>query len=584
MVNGCSASVATGTAGAATATVGTLNGSGSTQTLTLAATSLVQAGTIGSFTCTTSAGRTLHGAIQYGYSGGQLSVDMEPQLSSDGTLQIMVTTSGFSSVETVSLTETNGTTQSDDTESDDNVTDYFTLSTGIPAGTCAVYEAQAWGLTDDGDENGPASAEGWLTVCAPGPPPATAPTVAVHSVSWGGSTLAVVFKMNADWTTDQLDTEGTTQIVNPVWKDASNGQPAKSDPVAFQVGETMASVFGIQLSISPASAASAVLRVSASLGPNQRTLTFPDADVAFDAAGAATVGGSLTSSQAMPGSIANINATLNWSISFDDGATFSQFASTPQKIFLTLAAPMGFAGGGNVPGAPTITAVRLSRATADLAGGVDPVSSAMLVQASFQQRKIPLSSPSYVDLGPSATNAWAVWDYLAQAQLTGLDCISQTTAVTVELLMAGVNAGLALAYPTVTANQAGTQVIAFIDPSDGSYLNAGIQSDLYYLLGNASFAFPQQFEAYFYLCSAGGTVGNAQTVAPRGGPYNESAGVTESCNVSPQRLAFSIITVVLSSLQATASNANGGRQWWLDYTTGVPVFGPVAFPPGFNVK
>jgi hypothetical protein len=319
--------------------------------------------------------------------------------------------------------------------------------------------------------------------------------------------------------------------------------------------------------------------------PNHQTLRFPDAPITFQTNGAATESGGLYSDLPLPTSVANIDATLTWSISFD-GTTFSQFATTTQKIFVTLAPPQGFAGTATgVPAAPTITAARLNRVTRDAAGGVDPVSAATLVQANFASFKIPLAGISYVDLVSSGpNNAWLVFDQVRQAS-AGLDCLSQTTAVTVELLMAGVNATIHYAFPTVYAGQAGIMLQDNVNPADGSIVPGGTLSDLDFLLGGGNFSFAQAFEAYFALCSSGtnGTASYAETVAPWSRtPFTGSG---ETCTASLPQMGFTIIKSVLLGIQAQPDNGpNGGRQWWMSFNSGLPVYGPVPFPSGYGVK
>jgi len=396
-----------------------------------------------------------------------------------------------------------------------------------------------------------------------------------------------MYKQNTDWRVDKYATESTPsallQMILPnsacfpgtTFRDGGVA-PTAGDPVVYQQGDTP-TIYNINLTSSGAAGASAVLTVTASQVNNQQQLlVFSSAEFTFDSSGNAIYPYQVVSSQALPSGIANINATLTWFISINGAAPF-QFATSTQKIFVTVASPMGFAGGGNIPGAPTITAVRVSLTTTDLAGGVDSESAANLAQGSFQSLAIPFGPGNYSDFG---LNAWAIWDNLTIAKnpKRGLDCFSQTSAVTYLLLMAGVNASLSFAYPTETTNQAGSQDQASIDPSSGNRLNAGTQSHLDFLDAGGLADAPQDFEAYFFLCSAGGNVSSAQTVAPRGF-FQESQGVTEACSGQQPQLAFTIIATFLQGTQAQPSVPYAGRQWWVANTNRALVFGPVAFPP-----
>ena len=103
---GCSATVA-----GPAATVGTLPGNASIETLSLSATSQVQAGTSGTFTCTTAAGRIVAAELQY-WNVDQVELDYTSL--GGGNFLLEATTNGFSEVSDVILTGSDGTDQEDD--------------------------------------------------------------------------------------------------------------------------------------------------------------------------------------------------------------------------------------------------------------------------------------------------------------------------------------------------------------------------------------------------------------------------------------------------------------------------------------
>jgi hypothetical protein len=169
------------------AMLGTL-GSTTVQTLTLSATAAVQAGTAGSFSCTTGQGRIVAAIEQY-WNTAQVEVNTIPL--GGGNFEIQATTNGFSEVTDVILTAYDGTGD-DDSEAgtSGDVTAYFAIF--LPAGGCFLGSVVAEGFGGDVD-GGPAFAEGSLEVCyEPGP----APTVTLTPTDISGK-LGDVFTFTA---------------------------------------------------------------------------------------------------------------------------------------------------------------------------------------------------------------------------------------------------------------------------------------------------------------------------------------------------------------------------------------------------
>jgi hypothetical protein len=181
-LTGCTSSPGT------TAMLGTL-GSTTVQTLTLSATSAVQAGTTGSFSCTTGQGRIVAAIEQY-WNIAQVEVNTIPL--GGGSFEIQATTNGFSEVTDVILTAYDGTGD-DDSEAgtSGDVTAYFAIF--LPPGGCFLGSVVAEGFGGDVD-GGPAFAEGSLDVCyEPGP---ALPTLQILSTTSDGRTTTNVTNSN----------------------------------------------------------------------------------------------------------------------------------------------------------------------------------------------------------------------------------------------------------------------------------------------------------------------------------------------------------------------------------------------------
>jgi hypothetical protein len=179
-LTGCTSSPGT------TAMLGTLGGA-TVQTLTLSATSAVQAGTTGNFSCTTGQGRVVAAYEQY-WNIAQVELNATPQ--GGGSFQIQAMTNGFSEVDEVTLTGSDGTGDEDsEAGTSGDVTAYFTII--LPAGRCVIDRVVAEGFGGDVD-GGPAFAEGSLEVCyEPGPAPPTATTSPTKVVAGSGSQFSV---------------------------------------------------------------------------------------------------------------------------------------------------------------------------------------------------------------------------------------------------------------------------------------------------------------------------------------------------------------------------------------------------------
>jgi hypothetical protein len=393
-------------------------------------------------------------------------------------------------------------------------------------------------------------------------------SVSVTTASWTTAVRdqGILYKKNTDWKLDNLTDADCNfpaanqgdicqLIVNPVWRTGS--QPV-SDPALFLIGEKPL-LDNIGLNINADSSGAAVLRVSTNR-PAPNTFGSPVA-VQFTH-GTAIVTDRVVSDQNLPDSIQNIDLTVNWELLFDGGATFPARIGTPQKLFVTLRVPQGFAGGDlgpinglsfGIDARPHATAKRVDRATGDLAGN-DSTSVALSAAKALHDR---------YGFG-NATFAESPWSSLDQSlrPIQPYDCISLSSMTVVELLQVGYNVGLTLAYPTFDDDATSQKVNFQLNPAQA----------LYWYLGQGDM---QNFEAYFIDKDNN----SAYTAAPVGGPiaphstgyYIGSDGNPMTTpipqNIPPAQLASAVIYGQLKAERAGASRPGGnsvlgGRRFW----------------------
>jgi hypothetical protein len=396
------------------------------------------------------------------------------------------------------------------------------------------------------------------------------PTITLREVSWDGR--FAIWKQNPDWRQDKLKDEGSTQVANPVWIDSDgDGTPETSDPVAY-LGSQILRMANVTLAANPSITADAQVRVVT----DQSLLTFPVASVHFDGSSGAVIP-TLISDHAFAGVISNMNVKLTWSISFDGWQTSTVFATSFQRVFVTLAAPAGFAGGLGFPAKPHVTAARLNRVTTDLQGigsaaSATSTTSSNVAKIDFGNNVF--GSGSLADIG---SDPWAVLDNPGLVTSSGLDCISLSVITLVQLQQAGVAASLSRAFPTTDLDATMSELSVI----------SGRDVTLDFLLSDG--ATHNEFEAYLFLYE-GGYATNAYTVAPLRGPLDPVPSALDAFDplqpVEPAHLAFSVIGRTLQGTQAlqTPQNPNAGRQWWISIDFGTAVQGPVPFPAGYGVQ
>jgi len=362
-----------------------------------------------------------------------------------------------------------------------------------------------------------------------------------------------------DWTKDKMEPEGDTLVSEPGWKVNDSGK-VRSDPVSYTSGTTPA-VRALKLTSDNQDPADAIVRIES----DQDSLKFPDTTVHFKN-GKAQYAGPIASQRAFPGSVENIDANLTWSVSFDGGQTFAEFAWTEHNMFITLGPAMGYAGFAEIQAAPHITAARLNEATNFCAGETTPEG---VIQDGIGnvREKIRHVVNNSIKKGQNP------WHELDSPPL-GLDCISVTSVPVAVILQAGVNVSESLAYPTSLDADASTP--------ETLPLWAGDTTLEYFLYDGATKNF---FEAFLFPVTDGGPT-EAYTAAPVAGPFLPWTGTTTLPlpAIPEKQLAFTVMYQTLAYERAPRPAADppgkrAGQQWWIDDKTGKAVlYGPFPIP------
>jgi hypothetical protein len=362
--------------------------------------------------------------------------------------------------------------------------------------------------------------------------------------------------VNGDWSEDALADEGDTEVTDPAWMANSTGTgiPQKNDPVAY-IGGTKPLITNIVLTRVDGSSDSALLRVTT----DQGGLAFPDTAIQFSN-GTASLNfpSSVIAQQALPAAIANMDVDLTWSISLDSGVTWTSFAVTNHKIFVTLGQPMGFPGAGGVNAKVNVTAARINYVTNLLNGKSDQDSVVQALQVSVDSL-FGRGNKTLYDLYGS--DPWAALD--SPDSGAPLDCWNRTAIGDVQVLMAGINATMAVAFPTTDGDATAQE-----SRSSGSQV-------LGYLLSDG--VTPNFFEAYLCLCQDNQAT-EAYTFLPLYGPLfpwtTDVQGAPPSNN---GQIPFRVIYTEL--LNERTAPPTSGQQWWiLNDGSKTLVDGPVSFP------
>jgi hypothetical protein len=385
---------------------------------------------------------------------------------------------------------------------------------------------------------------------------------AVDSGTW--VSLEALWKTNDNWQDDKLADEGSVKVAHPKWADSDkDGDPERSDPIAY-AGPATPALQEVILKTDDPETMDAVVRVTGadSSGVGVPALVFPDVQAHFSS-GKATID-SITSQQALPKKIQNLDVTLTWSISLDDGQTFSDFATTQHKLFVTMGRPRGFDGADGLPPRPHITAARLNKVTADLNGMTTrrdaTVSQGSKTLETFQFGQDDLWDPLPGSPAVLYQNPWALLD---QPQPRYLDCISLALLTAVQIRQVGINADISRAWATTDGFASAEETKPI-----GSY-----SAELRYGDG----ATYNLYEGFVFTRKQG-VPAEAYTVIPQAGPLAPQAeGTAVGLPSDPgMRLDFAVIYQTLRKLWTPEGTA--GRQYWTLDSPVMPLEGPVPFP------
>jgi len=224
-----------------------------------------------------------------------------------------------------------------------------------------------------------------------------------------------------------------------------------------------------------------------------------------------------------------------------------------------------------IPPRPTITAARLNKVTFDF-NGLTTAQAITMKAIDNVTSLFVFGNVSLDEYGKS--NPWAILDAPPLGQQ--FDCVSQTEIVLVEILQAGVDAGMSFAYPTAEGNAAPAG-----DATDQKKEDAlpGQPNRLIWYLADG-LEINQQANEGFLFFNTGGIATEARTVVPKAGPYfplDYTQGMTLFKKAPPDvgQLAFSVMYSTLKLInQQTVTPPRGGKQWWV----GPLDHGPVDFP------
>ncbi len=401
-------------------------------------------------------------------------------------------------------------------------------------------------------------------VAAPG-----AGVINLQSFLWagggaGGQGLIPLYQGDGDWQDDTLATEGTHVVNQPQWVADTNGDGGaqENDPVAFTSGTTFF-LHNVTLTSSDPTITSAKLQIIADQG---NAISFQQTNISFTN-GSATV--DVQAEGPLPAAIANMDANFTWNISTDGGQSWQTFAGTEHNMFVTLGPAEGFPGADGVTAWPDITAARVDQVTSLFAG---ETSAENVISAAKQYTINSFTTGSNGLDTAYGGNPWAALDaeVASGVQIDAqLDCYSLTEITVVQLLQVGIDVSLIPAFATTDGD-------ALTQETRPDAQNSSVMDWLEFL--GADGVTQNVLEAFLTLNLSGQPV-EAHTVWPAAGPLSPwSTTVAGMPSNAAAPLAFTVMYTTLATIQGSATNANGGQQWWIAHGTGVTIQGPIAFP------
>ncbi len=367
--------------------------------------------------------------------------------------------------------------------------------------------------------------------------------VKLTEVSFGGTGIHVMKKTGsgspgADWENDLFGVEGDTIIANPVWVDSNaDGTLEENEPIAYTRG-SKPTITEVKLSISPplTSTINAKLKVESVSG----ALKFQVKDVSL--MGNSIIVSGVSTTDTVGDAVDNFVYDLRWSISFDGGASFNEFAASKHTTFVTLDTPSGFLAN------PGVTAKRVDHVTTIAVSESDRVEIAKKISDDVRSR-VGFDLQKFIF--DTTGNHWELLD-----QGIACDCISLAVLAAKQLRMLGVEAIQGRAFPTgakppgdTNAGDSEKDIIGGVPVELGFFAAGGFN----------------RFEGFFEIKD--GNKRKAFTVDPVQGPIEET-----TLPAAGDKLKYNVMKVTLDNI--------GAKQFWFkqsDFTRLDPN-DPIPFP------
>jgi hypothetical protein len=368
------------------------------------------------------------------------------------------------------------------------------------------------------------------------------PQLKLMEVGWSGTGQQTMKKTGSgspgnDWENDTFFSEGDTTIANPVWIDANtDGTPNENEPIAYTISSSP-KITGTKVTISPTLTTNVNAKVKVESGSELR---FAVQDVVLT--GSSMTLPDFSTSDNVGSVVNNRDYSLHWSVSFDNGQSFTEFGVSTHKVFVTIGTASGYLGN------PGVTAKRIDYVTNVAKGKSDLVEIAQVVSQSVE------SNPGFSLNNFIPDNSPDHWKALDNG--TRCDCISLSILVVKQLRMIGITASHGRSYPT------GGNPVGDTDTGSTEFDSNGRQL-VFYAAGGANV-----FEGFFEITDGG--IRKAFTVDPTEGPM-----LATTRPVSGDRVLYSVIKTTLDVIRASDPSGDSGKQFWdgsngIDFSTEVP--------------
>ena len=383
---------------------------------------------------------------------------------------------------------------------------------------------------------------------------ATAIKLTLKAVSWTGSGQNTMKKTGSgSWDAGTFGSEGDTTITNPVWKADDSGTVTSNDPVSYVKSSkpTLKATFKVEPTLDEAVPAQ-VRALGDITGGDSTSLDFDDKD--FSLQGASTDTPALAATDTISDSVSEVQTTMHWSVSLDDGNTFKEIKTSDHLGFITWGTPAGYYAN------PGVTAKRVERAVS-INDGIDNITEIAHNTADNLENTVGFNLNNFIN--DTSGNHWALLD-----THTACDCISLATFAVKHLKMLGITSAKEGRAFTTGGNPPGN-TDATTSEQDGTSLHRPL---VFFAAGGAN-----AFEGFFEITDGG--VRKAFTVDPTSDPIPEFSG-----SVSGDKLYYNVIKTTLDVIKAGRPPGDrNGRQYWFggthaDPATGIDFTVEIPFP------